>query len=40
MAMPAVGAEWSDEEVDAVVSYIKAWWTPQQRTAQAGTLGE
>ena len=40
MGMPAVGADWSDEEVDAVVSYIKAWWTPQQRDAQAGTLGE
>ena len=40
MAMPAVGADWSDEDVAAVVSYVKAWWTPQQRAAQAGTLGE
>ncbi len=40
MAMPAVGADWSDEEVDAVVSYVKAWWTPQQRDAQAGHLRE
>ena len=40
MQMPAVGADWSDEEVEAVLSYVKAWWTPQQRAAQAGTIGE
>ena len=40
MQMPAVGADWSDEEVEAVLSYVKAWWTPQQRKAQAGTIGE
>ena len=40
MQMPAVGADWSDEEIEAVLSYVKAWWTPQQRNAQAGTIGE
>ena len=40
MQMPAVGAAWSDEEIGAVLSYVKAWWTPQQRQAQAGTIGE
>ena len=24
----------SDEEIDAVISYIKAWWTPEQRQMQ------
>ena len=40
MQMPAVGADWSDKEVEAVLGYVKAWWTPQQRKAQAGTIGE
>lgn len=40
MQMPAVGADWSDEEIEAVLGYVKAWWTPRQRAAQAGTLGE
>lgn len=40
MVMPAVGAEWSDEEIEAVLSYVKAWWTPQQRDFQPGTIGE
>ena len=40
MQMPAVGAAWSDGEIEAVLSYVKAWWTPQQRDAQAGTIGE
>lgn len=38
--MPAVGKDWSDEEVEAVWAYVKQWWTPQQRNAQAGTIGE
>lgn len=24
----------SDEEIDAVISYIKVWWTPEQRQMQ------
>lgn len=40
MQMPAVGETWSDGEIEAVLSYVKAWWTPQQRDAQAGTIGE
>jgi len=35
LMMPAVGADWSDEQVMAVTAYIKEWWTPQQRAAQA-----
>ncbi len=38
--MPAVGANFSPEEVDAVIAYVKQWWTPQQRNAQQGTIGE
>jgi mono/diheme cytochrome c family protein len=29
-AMPPVGAEWSDEEIQAVLAYIKQWWEPDQ----------
>lgn len=32
--MPAVGAGWTDEEIDAVLSYIKQWWEPEQLAAQ------
>ena len=38
--MPAVGADWSDEEVEAVWAYVKQWWTPQQQRAQQGDIGE
>lgn len=38
--MPAVGADWSDEELKAVWAYVKQWWTPQQRKSQLGTIGE
>ncbi len=38
--MPPVGANFSNEEVTAVITYIKQWWTPQQRNAQRGTIGE
>ena len=40
MGMPAVAADWTDEEVDAVISYVKRWWDPQQRAMQPGDLGE
>ena len=32
--MPAVGANWSDEDIDAVLSYIKQWWEPEQLAYQ------
>lgn len=38
--MPAVGADWSYEKVEAVWAYVKQWWTPQQREAQQGDIGE
>lgn len=38
--MPPVGANFSNKEVTAVITYIKQWWTPQQRNAQRGTIGE
>lgn len=38
--MPAVGAQWSDEEVEAVWAYVKQWWSVQQQQAQQGDIGE
>ena len=38
--MPAVAAEWTDEEVEAVISFVKQWWSPQQRRSQQGEIGE
>lgn len=35
--MPAVGASWRDEEVAAVLAYIKQWWEPEQLAAQTQT---
>ena len=35
--MPAVGASWSDEDVSAVLAYIKQWWEPEQLAAQTQT---
>ncbi len=35
--MPAVGASWSDEEIAAVLAYIKQWWEPEQLAAQTQT---
>ena len=32
--MPAVGADWTDEEIDAVLSYVKQWWEPEQLAEQ------
>lgn len=40
MGMPAVAADWTDEEVDAVISYFKGWWDPQKRAMQPGDIGE
>lgn len=39
VVMPAVGPDWSNEEITAVTAYVKEWWTPQQRATQA-RLGE
>jgi mono/diheme cytochrome c family protein len=38
--MPAVAAEWGDEDIEAVISYFKQWWSGQQRVAQRGSIGE
>ena len=32
--MPAVGPDWTDEDVDAVLAYIKQWWEPEQLAYQ------
>ncbi len=32
--MPAQRDNLTDEEIDAVISYMKSWWTPQQRRMQ------
>ena len=34
-AMPGFGDRLSEAEVDAVLSFIKTWWTPEQRGTQA-----
>ena len=33
--MPAFGDSLDDNEVDAVLAYIKTWWTEEQRASQA-----
>lgn len=38
--MPAVGASWNDDEVEAVLSFVKSRWAPWQREQQPGTIGE
>ena len=35
--MPAVGESWSDEDIAAVLAYIKQWWEPEQLAAQTQT---
>ncbi len=32
--MPAVGADWSDDDINAVLSYIKQWWGPEELAMQ------
>lgn len=32
--MPAVAPEWSDEQLTALLAYIKQWWEPDQRAHQ------
>lgn len=38
--MPAVGATWTETEVEAVLTHVKSRWAPWQRDAQPGTIGE
>lgn len=38
--MPAVGAAWSDDEVEAALAFVKSRWAPWQREQQVGTIGE
>jgi len=40
--MPAVGTtlNWSQEDVEAVLTYFKQWWRPQHKRAQQGSIGE
>lgn len=38
--MPAIGAAWSDEQVEAVLTFVKSRWAPWQRERQPGTIGE
>lgn len=38
--MPAVAAEWSDDDVEAVLTFVKSRWEPWQRAEQPGTIGE
>lgn len=40
MQMPGVGAGWSESDLHSVLAYVKQWWTPEQRRAQQGTIGE
>lgn len=28
--MPAVGSDWTDDEIQAVLAYVKQWWEPDQ----------
>lgn len=35
--MPAVGAAWSDAQINAVLSYIKQWWEPEQLAYQTAS---
>jgi len=34
--MPAVPSNWTDRDIDAVLAYVKQWWTPDQQAFQAG----
>ena len=35
-AMPAVPSNWTDRDIDAVLAYVKQWWTPDQQAFHAG----
>ena len=38
--MPAFSGTLAPEDVEAILAYIKTWWTPQQRTTQASITRE
>ena len=38
--MPAVGRDWSDDQLAAVLTFVKTRWEPWQRDRQPGTIGE
>jgi mono/diheme cytochrome c family protein len=38
--MPAMGEDFTDEQVEALLAHIKSWWTPKQRAVQIGDIGE
>ena len=38
--MPTFEGTLSDEDVDAILGYVKTWWTPQQRAWQARVTQE
>lgn len=40
VTMPAFGEKLKDEEIWAVLSYIKTWWTPEQVRQQAVVSAE
>jgi mono/diheme cytochrome c family protein len=33
--MPAFAGELTEAEVEAILAYIKTWWTDEQRASQA-----
>lgn len=35
-SMPAVPSNWTERDIDAVLAYVKQWWTPDQQAFQAG----
>jgi S-disulfanyl-L-cysteine oxidoreductase SoxD len=39
-AMPGFGGGMTDEQITAVIEYMKLWWTPQQRAHQASLTRE
>lgn len=40
MTMPAVAASWTDDDIEATLTYVKSRWEPWQREEQQGTIGE
>ena len=38
--MPAFKDQLTEEDVRAVLAYMKSWWTPEQRESQAKVTAE
>jgi mono/diheme cytochrome c family protein len=38
--MPPVGADMSDKEIEIIITYIKGWWSEDQKDFQQGDIGE